>query len=267
VEQSHQILEQKNMSIQSNSEKTVNRLLELEQDKMQLTGELSKLTAQISELNIEVNRMQKAEIENKQRLIEVSQNTDGYKQTSERLVVENAELQTKLDSLLVELKKERQLRKAVETELGVSGETTVELRANLAASQKIVEDRKRKAEVDRLQMENEMEELKRTHVMEMNEMKDRLNKLKSKSTEVYQEQLNQTELDLNKEWQIKLDKSLLLQQQKHERQTALADEEKTTLQLQLHEVKDLLKTSKLNLSRTEADPSMSINVNWTTCML
>lgn len=38
VEQSHQFLEQKNNSYQSNSEKNAQRILELEQDKMHLTG-------------------------------------------------------------------------------------------------------------------------------------------------------------------------------------------------------------------------------------
>jgi hypothetical protein len=45
VEQSHQILEQKNSSFQNNAEKNQMRVLELEQDKMKLTGELSNLTA------------------------------------------------------------------------------------------------------------------------------------------------------------------------------------------------------------------------------
>lgn len=38
VEQKHQLLEQSNSSMQSSSEKNVNRVLELEQDKMRLTG-------------------------------------------------------------------------------------------------------------------------------------------------------------------------------------------------------------------------------------
>ena len=45
VEQSHQILEQKNSSFQNNAEKNQMRVLELEQDKMRLTGDLSNLTA------------------------------------------------------------------------------------------------------------------------------------------------------------------------------------------------------------------------------
>ena len=45
VEQNHQILEQKNSSFQNNAEKNQMRVLELEQDKMRLTGELSSLTA------------------------------------------------------------------------------------------------------------------------------------------------------------------------------------------------------------------------------
>ena len=45
VEQSHQILEQKNSSFQNNAEKNQLRVLELEQDRMRLTGDLSTLTA------------------------------------------------------------------------------------------------------------------------------------------------------------------------------------------------------------------------------
>ena len=105
VEQSHQILEQKNFSYQSNSEKSINKLLELEQDKMNLTGELTKLTSRISELNLEINQLRKNELENKQKLSEVSQNTDEYKQKSERLLIENADLQTKLDTVITEFKK------------------------------------------------------------------------------------------------------------------------------------------------------------------
>ncbi len=71
VEQSHQMLEMKNNSYQTNSEKNLNRILELEKDKMALTGELSKVAGHVSELNLELNRMQKAEADNKQNLLEV----------------------------------------------------------------------------------------------------------------------------------------------------------------------------------------------------
>jgi len=130
------MLESKNNSFQSNSEKSVQRVLELERDKMALTGELSKITAQVSDLNLEVTRMQKAEAEHRQSLLEVSKSTDGYKQEAERLVVENASLQAKLDSLSGELKKERAARKGEESRVGGLVEEVAELRAGLVAAGK-----------------------------------------------------------------------------------------------------------------------------------
>ncbi len=105
VEQSHLMLEQKNNSLQSSAEKSVTKVLELEQDKMRLTSELSELTAKISQLNLDIHKMQKSDFELRQQLAEISKNTDSYKQNSERLLVENADLQAKLDTCLSELKK------------------------------------------------------------------------------------------------------------------------------------------------------------------
>jgi len=177
VEHSHQMLESKNNSFQSNSEKSVQRVLELERDKMALTGELSKITAQVSELNLEVNRMQKAEAEHRQSLLEVSKSTDGYKQEAERLVVENASLQAKLDSLSGELKKERAARKGEEGRVGGLVEEVAELRAGLVAAGKKGDEAKRRLEEERARMEAEGEEAKRLHAAEIGEFKEKLNKV------------------------------------------------------------------------------------------
>ena len=51
VEQSHQILEQKNNSFQNNAEKNALRVLELEQDKMRLTADLRYYLAFINSIS------------------------------------------------------------------------------------------------------------------------------------------------------------------------------------------------------------------------
>lgn len=253
VEQSHLILEQKNTSFQFNSEKNAHRVLELEQDKMQLTGDLSKLTAQISELNIEINRMQKTEAENKSHLIEISKNTDSYKQNSERLVVENAELQAKLDTCIVEYKKEKQLRKTVEAQVSFNDDEISELRTSLLASQKHIEDKKKKFDLDRARFDLELDELKQSHAIEINDLTDKINKLKTKAMESIQQQMKQSELELNNEWQIKLDKTALQLEQKHERQIALLREEVNNTSSQLVDAKEFIKKLKSNVSRFEAE--------------
>ena len=180
VEQNHQILELKNSAFQSNAEKTVNKVLELEQDKMKLTSDLSKLTAQISELNLEINKMQKAETDLKQHLSDVSKNTDMHKQTAERLVIENADLQTKLEKIVVECKKERQLRKDFETKINLNEEELNELHSNINSTQKLVEEKKRKHEHEKVSFIREIDDLKAVHEKEIIELKEKLNASRNK---------------------------------------------------------------------------------------
>lgn len=71
VEQSHQILESKNSTFQVSSEKAQLRVLELEKEKLALTQELTESTARTSELNLEINRMRKDDLEMRQQLSEV----------------------------------------------------------------------------------------------------------------------------------------------------------------------------------------------------
>jgi len=169
VEQSHQILELKNTAFQSNAEKTVNKVLELEQ-------------------------VQKNEADLKQQLIEVSKNTDTHKQTSERLLVENADLQTKLDTVLAEYKKERQLRKSFETKVNLNEEELNELRSNLNTNQRVLDEKKRKNELDKAQFDRELDEMKTIHVRELAELKERLNTFKTKGSELQNEQIKQVNI-------------------------------------------------------------------------
>lgn len=253
VEQSHQILEQKNNSFQSNAEKNVQRVLELEQDKMNLTSELSKLTGKISELNLELNRMQKLELENKQQLADISNNTDTHKQKVERLLIENADLQTKFDSLSSELKKERHLRKSNEDKLLSNEEELNELRANLQNTQKSLDERKRKSDQERSAFEAEIEELKRLHSNEINGLKDKISKLKQNATENQTEQIKLLESDLNNEWQDKMDKLTAQLEQKHQRQFNELMEEKNNLQKQIDESKEAVKNIKSSLTTAEQE--------------
>ncbi len=253
VEQSHQILELKNSAFQTNAEKTVNKVLELEQDKMKLTGDLSKLTANISELNLEINKMQKVEADLKQHLSDVSKNTDMHKQTAERLVIENADLQTKLDNIIAENKKERQLRKGLEAKINLNEEEVNELRSNLNSYQKLVEEKKRKHELEKALFTRELEDLKAAHEKEIVELKEKLNAFRTKGNDFQIEQIKQLEYDLNNEWQTKFDKSIQNLEQKHERQENALKEERKIFELQLADSKEMVKSLRTNLAKFDAE--------------
>lgn len=207
----------------------------------------------VSELNLEVNRMQKSELETKQHLSDVSKNTDTYKQTSERVLVENADLQTKLDAALGEIKKERQLRKSLETKTQLADEELSELRANLTASQRLLEEKRRKFDQEKESLNADAEEAKRLHAQEMSSLKDKLSRLKSSASEVQSEQVKQLEADLNREWQSKLDNALLQLEQKYERRLSTLGEEKLSVQTQLAETKELIGTLRKNTSSGQAE--------------
>ena len=197
--------------------------------------------------------MQKSELEMKQHLTEVSKNTDTYKQTSERVLVENADLQTKLDTVMSEIKKERQLRKSIETKAQLTDEELNELRSNLTAAQRLIEEKKRKFDQDKDALNTEADELKRLHANEINLLKEKLNRLKNNANEVQSEQVKQIEADLNREWQLKLDKSMLQIEQKYERRLNALSEEKTNIQTQLDDTKELMKTLKKTASSNDTE--------------
>ena len=197
--------------------------------------------------------MQKSEAEMKQHLSEVSKNTDSYKQNSERVLIENADLQTKLDAALNELKKEKQLRKSLETKAQLTDEELNELRVNLTASQKLIEEKKRKLDQDKEVFDAESDEMKRLHANEINILKEKLNRMKSSASEVQSEQVKQIEADLNRDWQLKLDKAVAQLEQKYERRLTALNEEKFSVQTQLDDSKELIKNLRKSQSSNDTE--------------
>jgi hypothetical protein len=253
VEKSHEILELKNSSFQQTAEKSTYKILELEEDKLRLTSDLSKLTSQISELNLQMNRMQKEEFDTKQKLNDVSKTVDSYKQENERLLVDNADLRTKLDNTSNELKKERQLRKSLEIKIERTEEENTEFRSEMSSNQKSSEEKRRKVELEKKQLENEMDTLKRQHLTEINELKEKINKLKANSNEEQSERVNQIEADLNKEWQQRLQSALKQTEQKYERQLASIQEEKQNAEKQQIDLEKLVKSLKSSQSKYDTE--------------
>ena len=216
-------------------------------------GDLSKLTAEISDLNLEIVRVKKNEAENKNHLIEVSKNSDFYKQNSERLTLENADIQIKIDNSLAEFKKEKQLRKTLENQNFQKDEEIYELGSSLAINQKLLEEKKRKLDKERSDFEIEIEEIKSGHILEINEMKEKMNRSKSKNKESQQEIFKETEFELNNEWQLKLDTSISQMEQKNERSIQMINIEKNEIEKQLADTKKQINSYKSRFSILESE--------------
>lgn len=183
----------------------------------------------------------------------MSKNTDQYKQSVERLSVENAELQTKLDTFTAELKKERVARKSVEAKLQLSEDEVTEVRANVASMQKLMDERKRKAESDRAQFDVELDELKKSHQTELLVLKDKIARMKADSSEAQSERVRQIEEDLVTEWRTKMEQALEQAEQKYERKVSALETELSALRKQIDEATGAAKTLRLEAAEKQAE--------------
>lgn len=171
----------------------------------------------------------------------------------ERLTVENADLQAKLDTQIAEVKKEKSARKSVESKLQLSEDEVSEVRANLASMQKLMDERKRKAESERAQFDAELDELKKTHQTELLVLKDKLARLKSDSSEAQNERIKQIEEDLVAEWRGKMEQALEQTEQKYERKVSALETEIAAIRKQFDEAATLTKTLRLELSAKQSE--------------
>lgn len=147
----------------------------------------------------------------------MSKNTDQYKQSAERLTLENADLQSKLDAQIAEVKKEKLARKTIESKLQLSEDEVSEVRSSMASMQKLMDERKRKSDAERAQFDAELDELKKAHETELLVLKDKLTRLKADTSEAQLERVKQIEQDLVAEWTSKMQQALDQADQKYER--------------------------------------------------
>lgn len=178
---------------------------------------------------------------------------DQYKQNVERLTLENADLQTKLDTYTAELKKERLARKSIESKLQLSEDEVSEVRSNLTSMQKLMDERKRKADSERAQFDVELDELKKSHQTELLVLKDKLARMKADSSEAQSERVKQIEEDLVAEWSAKMDKALEQTEQKYERKVSALELELSALRKQADEATSASKTLRLEMAEKQAE--------------
>ena len=253
VEKSHMLLEQKNSSYSETTEKNVLRILELEQDKMKLTQELTNLTSKISDLQLQVNKQNMAEYEIKQRFSEISKSYDTEKNEIERLRLDNLEQKSKMEALMDEFKKERQHKKQLELELGRVKEERHEFKEEINNFEKLLNEKRAKYEADKKQYENDMEETKQQFTSEIAELKEKLTKYRNNTNELNKEQTKQLEADLTNEWKIKLEKALKQQEQKYERNTKELNEERNSLEKQLNNINEQFKIQREKFNQVEIE--------------
>ncbi len=252
IEKSHLILEQKNETFQSSAEKNALRVLELEQDKMRLTGELSRTTAIISDLNMHINKMQTNEVDMQARLIDLTKQGDLQRTDLDQIKLENIELNAKYRSQADELKRDRQTRGQLETSLKQLDDEKNEIKQAYNNLDRSFNEKKLKFDGLRKQHESELDDVRRAYERDLDNLKEKLNSYKSSMNQTSTEQMRQLEADLTNDWQLKTDKLLKTQELKYERLFERLREDKDEAVRRVDEHKDTMKQLRVAEMENEA---------------
>ncbi|XP_013394043.1 FK506-binding protein 15-like [Lingula anatina] len=255
VEQSNVMLEQRNDTFKTTAAQSQSRVLALEQEKVQLTTELSAATAQISTLQLEMNSLRKKEVEVRHQLSTSLADGQHQKDDLDHLRMQLSENEKKIEQLNSSWKEEKQMKKTLENKLSLLEEEMAELKTSNESLEKSASDRKKKALEEKKRFEEELEEVKSQYESEIQILKDRLRKQKSSTDNVAAEQVAQVEQELTQEWQQKCDRLVSQANDKHARALLEVKEEKQQLENTVQELQTKLLT--LKNSRGDSDKQLS----------
>ncbi|CAH1787108.1 unnamed protein product, partial [Owenia fusiformis] len=247
IEQSNTMMEERNATFKSTASQSQARVLTLEQEKVQLATDLSQATSQLTTLQLEVTSIKKKEAELRQSLD--SSLAEGNKQRDElaTLRTSQAENDRRIEELNSLLKAEKQNRKTRDTKISTLEEEMADLKNTKDTLEKTLSDRKKKTAIELKKSEDELEELKAQHEVEVQDLKEKLRKQRSSTDVATAEQVSQVEAEITKEWKEKSERQLLAAEEKHKRAQADLNEEKQQLESKLKQLEDkvvLLKSSQ-----------------------
>ncbi|XP_078605100.1 FK506-binding protein 15-like isoform X1 [Branchiostoma floridae x Branchiostoma japonicum] len=249
IEQSNTMLEQRNDTFKNTAAQSQARVLELEQEKVQMANELSITTAQLSRLQLEIAGLRKQEGDLTSQLNNAAQ--EAQKNLSELNTLRQAKTETdsKLSELQQTMKTEKVSKKQQDNRMGEMEDELTELRAEKEGLEKSGEgetlsERKTKATADRRKLEDEMEEIKRQHEEEVEDLRSKLRKQRASTDAVTAEQVAAVEQEIETQWKDKCDRLVAQTQDKHRRQMEELQEEKEQLNNKLSNMEAKLAAMK-----------------------
>ncbi|XP_060552351.1 FK506-binding protein 15-like [Ruditapes philippinarum] len=251
VEKSQVLMEQRNEGLLSSANQTQHRVLSLEQEKVELTKQLSEASSQISALQLETSVLKKKEFELSQQLENGGKNTRRQSEELENLKTQHKEDESMIGDLQRQLKEEKHARKTSENSLTQLQEEMSDLQEAKRALEKNISDRKRKAAEERRQLEDELEDVKANFEAEIQSLKEKLRKQKTSASAASQEQISQIEEEINKDWQDKSDRLLAVATEKHNRALQAVVEEKQELETKVNQLENKIHSIRNNSQGSE----------------
>lgn len=238
IEQSHQLLEQRNDSLKSSSDQNQARLLQAEQEKVRLTEDLALTASRVSQLQLDASAHQ-------QKSMELQNKLGSALQDSERHCQHIASLETQLDELKdgaeraqTQYRSEKQRRKEMELKVNTMEEELQDMKTDKESLERALSERKKKWQAERQRRDEEVEELRKSSQQELDNLRAQLRKARSSSDNAVSEQLSQLQLELDEEWKRKCDQMLASAKEQHREELAELTEQRDDLQDKLAKLQE-----------------------------
>ncbi|XP_070532275.1 FK506-binding protein 15-like isoform X2 [Ptychodera flava] len=238
VEQSNVMLEQRNDSFKYTTAQSQARVLELEQEKVNLTTELSAATSRISTMQLELANYKQKESELKLQLQNTMATSQANSEEIHTLKSTKFECETKIEKLSNSLKEEKLEVKKYKSRLENMEEEFTDVKAEKDSLEKSLADRKKKALAEKKKAEEEMEELKKSFEEEIESLKSKLRYQKTSTDAAAAEQVALLEKELENQWKEKCDRLVTQTNEKHQRAYDELSEEKEEVARKLAAVEE-----------------------------
>ncbi|XP_026542509.1 FK506-binding protein 15 isoform X2 [Notechis scutatus] len=259
VEQSNLLMEQRNNSLQMNTEHSQARVLHAEQEKylmpldqgwwdqVKVAEELAAATAQISRLQLELTSHQKKEMDLRSQLNAALKEAERHAAQLNQLQAQLAELQESSEKAKNKFQVEKQSRKQLDGKLAALEEELADLRVEKENLEKNLSERKKKSLLERKQAEEEADEIRKSYQEEMDQLRLLLKKSRASTNNVASEQLSLLQTELESQWEARCERLLSSAKEQHARQFQEVCEQRDAQQQMISQLEE--KISQLKASR------------------
>ncbi|XP_075416458.1 FK506-binding protein 15 isoform X2 [Tenrec ecaudatus] len=210
LEQSNLLMEKRNNSLQTTTENTQARVLHAEQEKAKVTEELAAATAQVSHLQLKMAVHQKKETELQLQLTDSLKEADLLRGRLSKLQAMLSEVQETSEQAQSKVQSEKQSRKQLELKVTSLEEELADLRAEKESLEKNLSERKKKSAQERCLVEEEMDEIRKSHQEELDKLRQLLKKARVSTDQATAEQT-----ELQTQWEAKCEHLLASAKDEH----------------------------------------------------
>uniref|UniRef100_A0ABM5F5E7 peptidylprolyl isomerase n=1 Tax=Pogona vitticeps TaxID=103695 RepID=A0ABM5F5E7_9SAUR len=267
VEQSNLLMEQRNSSLQLNTEHTQARVLHAEQEKpapppdqgweqVKVAEELAAATAQISRLQLELTEHRKKEMDLRSQLDAASKEEEKRGAQIDRLQAQLAELQELSEDAKSKYQAEKQSRKQLDGKMSALEEELADLRGEKEKLEKSLSERKRKFLEERKRAEEEMEEFRKSHQGELEKLRQLLKKSRTSTDQATSEQMATLQTELDSQWEAKCERLLATASEEHRREYQEACEQRDAQEQRVAQLEE--KISQLKAARSQEEEKRSL---------